>query len=208
MFLVYTNIELNTTTGIVKEILCHENDDVSNVCCHFTINITTDLNKVTEAAPDYYRYRLLAYTGVRSYDGVYNGGIEVCAVLACTNETMQSCGYRFSNYSTVSWPTTFESIEIKANFTDIHSKMQYPNSLLSSIRPIYPNSTSWTKVEYASEEIIERTYALKKAQDRLITFAIWGRDFARDFDPNASSKGDSVYVSFVLLLFIAIARNF
>lgn len=132
----------------------------------------------------------------------------MCAVLACTNETMQSCGYRFSNYSTVAWPTTFESVEIRANFTDIHSKMQYPNSLLSSIRPIYPNSTSWTKVEYESEEIIERTYKLNKPQDRLITFAIWGRDFARDFDPNAVSEGNHAYVSFVLLLVTAFACNF
>lgn len=186
------------------EELCHEADDGNTLCCKFNITTTHSL---PDNSSDYYSYRLLVYSGVRSYDGVWNGGIENCAVVACTGDTLATCGLRFSNYSNVVWPTAFEHIEIKANFTDIHTRILYPNSLLSTIRPVYPNSTEWTTVEYEDEEIVERTFVLHAPQNRLITFGIQGRDFARDSDP-AASASYKLHFNLYSLVILCIAGKF
>lgn len=94
---------------------------------------------------------------------------------------------RFPNYTTVSWPVGFEQIEITANFTDVHTRQQYPTSLLSNIRPVFPNATTWSTVEY--DGVVERRFTLDVAQSRLMTFAIYGRDFERDSDPFAVTDG-------------------
>lgn len=138
---------------------------------------------------------------------MYNGGIEICGVIFCQNSTnLESCGYRFSNYSTVSWPITFQNIEIVANFTDVHTRQQYPNSLLSNIRPIYPNATVWSNIEYEvddDEELVERSFALVEPQNRLLTFAIYGRDFARDSNPFASVAVKNVFpIAIIGLVFV------
>lgn len=177
---MYSSIPLNTTLTNTIETLCHD-----TFCCNFNISVKENTSAIT--TENFYKYRLVAYSGIRSFSGMYNGGIEICGVIFCQNSThIESCGYRFSNYSTISWPIIFEHIEIVANFTDIHTKQQYPNSLLSHIRPIYPNSTVWTEVKYEKEEIVERSFALVESQKRLLTFAIYGRDFARDSNPFAA----------------------
>lgn len=66
---------------------------------------------------------------------------------------------------------------------------------------MYPNSTEWTSVEYEDEELIERTFVLKQPQDRLLSFAIYGRDFARDSDPFAGS-GKQTALTFGSLVFV------
>lgn len=70
----------------------------------------------------------------------------------------------------------------------MHTRQQYPSSLLGNIRPILPSATEWTTIEY--EDVLERNYLLKKQQNRLLTFAIYGRDFARDSDPFADNTAE------------------
>lgn len=177
---MYTSELLNTTNTNTSTTLCHD-----EFCCNFNINVNVN-NSLLDTA-NYYHYRLVAYSGVRSFSGMYNGGVEICGIIFCQNAThLESCAYRFSNYATVTWPVTFERIEITANFTNVHTRQQYPNSLLSHIRPIFPNATIWSSVEYEEEEVLERSFILNVAQNRLLTFAIYGRDFARDSDPFAS----------------------
>lgn len=94
--------------------------------------------------------------------------------------------FRFSDYTTISWPVTFESIQIQGNFTKVHTRQQYPCSLLGNIRPVLPSATEWTTIDY--EDVLERSYILKNQQNRLLTFAIYGRDFARDNDPFADNS--------------------
>ena len=142
----------------------------------------TDLN--------FYTYHLVAYSGVRSYDGVYNGSIDVCAVIACLNSSLSSCGERFSKYEEVQWPVTFEEILVKANFEKTDNRTQYPNSLLSSIRPIDASKTVWNavNVEDTGTNLIERSFSIAESQNRLLTFGIYGRNF--DLDPANSNDDD------------------
>lgn len=93
----YTTVLLNTTISNTQEELCHESDDYKQ-CCWF--NITTSIS--SDSLSDYYRYRLVAYGGVRSYSGMYNGGVDICGIIACTDTTLASCADRYNSFRDVS----------------------------------------------------------------------------------------------------------
>lgn len=86
--------------------------------------------------------------------------------------------------------------------------MQYPNSVLSSIRPVFPNATTWTSKLFEDENIVERTIQLTHPQSRLLSFAIYGRDFARDSDPfaptadNITGEASQLKMLMYLTLFV------
>lgn len=48
----------------------------------------------TELLLQNYRYRAMAFSGVRTFDGVATGGVKVCSVVACTGESIDTCGKR------------------------------------------------------------------------------------------------------------------
>lgn len=84
---------LNTSEKNTVETLCHYADNkVDKLCCNF--KITLSRNNSAQISENYYRYRLVAYSGVRTFSGLYNGGVEVCGVIACLNDTLESCAYR------------------------------------------------------------------------------------------------------------------
>ncbi|KAF5285195.1 hypothetical protein FQR65_LT13310 [Abscondita terminalis] len=172
--------------------VCH-----GDFCCDFKIKL--ERNKVDDK--NNYVYHMLAFDGVRSFSGVYNGGVQICGVVACTNENTDSCGKRFPNYDNISWPTTFERIEINAEFEIDDDKIQHPNSLLSNIKPLPADAIEWTNTIVNST--ITRTYILKKRQNRLMTFAIYGRDFSRDSEPSHdNSNTHTLKLSLLIILLI------
>ncbi|KAF5285137.1 hypothetical protein FQA39_LY16826 [Lamprigera yunnana] len=177
----------------INETVCHE-----EFCCKFEVVIEWD-NATLREAKDHYQYHMLAYTGVRSFDGVYNGGIEVCGLVACTGENLNSCGKRFPNYNEVSWPATYKSILIQASFEKDEKRLQHPNSLLSHIQPLSANDYEWSSEENGA--VVEQTYRLKAEQKRLMTFAIYGRDFNRDSDPR-NSGADMLHFKLIYVIIL------
>lgn len=90
----HTSVVLDTKTNEVNEEVC--NGNAPKVCCHFNIKL-----KYEETFSEYknvYTYHLAAFSGVRSFGGVRDGGIEACAVLACLNESVHSCGKRYISF--------------------------------------------------------------------------------------------------------------
>ncbi|KAK5638817.1 hypothetical protein RI129_013112 [Pyrocoelia pectoralis] len=146
-------------------------------CCHFKVELEWEEELMNEDK-DQYQYHMVAFSGVRSFAGVSNGGVEICAIVACVNESLSSCGKRFPNYNNISWRANFKKIVINAEFDIDDNKFQFPNSLLSNIEPINVDALEWTSV--MNNKRIRRTYKLKKPQNRLMTFGIYGRDFNRD----------------------------
>nr|XP_008191353.1 PREDICTED: vanin-like protein 1 [Tribolium castaneum] len=166
--------------------ICHTNSETkSELCCNFTIQISTKQHN----SIFFYTYHLVAFTGVRSFRGQYNGGTEICGIIACLNSSLSSCGLRFPKYEDIEWPVTFENIQIAAKFDKSGNRTQFPNSLLSSIRPVNASETVWIKNEVVEngQEVVERTFALKKAQNRILTFAIYGRNFEQDSPPSGGA---------------------
>ncbi|KAF2885341.1 hypothetical protein ILUMI_20810 [Ignelater luminosus] len=183
---LYTSKILTPNQHQYNEQLCSGSGDNNQLCCHFNIQINWN-DEILNDGKDHYQYRMVAYSGVRSFSGMYNGGLEICAILACTGEEIGSCSGRFGNYNDVSWPVTFNKISIKANFTIDENKVQHPNSLLSSIRPLPVNAVEWLHRYFQDEPIVEWNYNLIEAQSRLFTFAIYGRDFNRDGPPSTKN---------------------
>lgn len=87
----YTTLPFNTTAESTYEEFCHQNEDGNQLCCRFTIETTTE---ASDNSSDFYSYRFAAFTGVRTYSGVWNGGVELCGIMACLNSTQASCGRR------------------------------------------------------------------------------------------------------------------
>ncbi|KRT84611.1 hypothetical protein AMK59_2733, partial [Oryctes borbonicus] len=132
--------------------------------------------------PQYhYDYSLFYYSGVRSFSGVRNGGVDVCAVVFCKDqENPADCGTRYAQYNTIQWPYNIEELTIKANFTVSNSSIQFPNTLLSSIRPLNRSDYEWSSKYYEDGKIVERKITLLHPQNKLLVFGIYGRDFNRD----------------------------
>lgn len=140
------------------------------------------MDKKQQEKNNVYTYHLVAFSGVRTFSGVYNGGIDICAIIACLNTSLSSCGQRFNNYDEVDWTVSFKELTITADFDKNENKTQFPNSLLSSIRPIDSKKTLWTSEEVNG--IIRKKFSIKEEQNRILTFGIYGRDFNKDFPPN------------------------
>ncbi|XP_063930378.1 vanin-like protein 1 [Zophobas morio] len=184
----FTWTPLNTTSSQpIEDQVCHGNDTENPFCCNFNISLTTSKETGTS-----YSYLLVAFSGLRHYPNISDGGLEICGVIACLNASISSCGQRFPKYDEIVWPVTFEELTITANFEVSDNKTQFPNTLLSSIRPINANETEWSgkNVDEDGKTVIQ-TFALKKPQNRLLTFAIYGRDFGQDVFPRDDDHNDT-----------------
>lgn len=159
--------------------------------------------KIFQGDKNVYTYHLAAFSGTRSFVGVRIGGIEACAVLACLNTSISSCGERFPKYTDIIWPVTFEEINVSAAFEPSDSKIQFPNSLLASLRPISPQYTLWEKIE--SREILRRNHILKRPHAKILTFGIFGRDFGRDSPyPSKSNMFKTNSITTILLVIFSV----
>nr|CAI5821017.1 unnamed protein product [Callosobruchus analis] len=195
-----TSLQLDTNKTSVVEEICH--GKTVKTCCKFTVNFSVN-SAVLTPGKKAYTYHMGVFNGVRSFSGIRDGGIESCAIIACLNDNPNSCGQRFANYSDIVWPVTFTNIQIVGNFTNVEHKIQYPNSLLTSLRSISPMKTSWKKD--VKGDVVIRTHALVKPQSRILTFGIFGRDFSRDGPPLSYSAAGFNRISWPLVTVVLIS---
>ena len=113
LVLDFTWTLLNTTRSqTIEDQVCHGNDTENPFCCNFNITLTT-----SEETGTSYSYLLVAFSGLRHYPNISDGGLEICGVIACLNSSIPSCGQRFPKYDEIVWPVTFEDITIIANYS-------------------------------------------------------------------------------------------
>ncbi|KAK5648920.1 hypothetical protein RI129_003812 [Pyrocoelia pectoralis] len=172
------NFPLNRdrTSGYIYELLgkrgktltrvCTVNEDF---CCIF--NISVDISSVSK--PDY-GYRIIIYKGLSPYGSGILGGIRVCALIACLNETEDSCGFR-TNTSHKS--TTFKSIEIQTTVDVTNDTHNQPSTLRADLMPITDYVYCETRI---SESKVRIKMAITSPQDGLVTFGIYGRVYSMD----------------------------
>ncbi|KAK4884520.1 hypothetical protein RN001_000791 [Aquatica leii] len=146
--------------------ICTENE---SFCCIF--NITVD--KSSPPDPDY-THRLTIYEGLSPFGSKVLGGIRVCALVACLNESETSCGYRTNTTQT---STKFKSIEIQTIVDITNNSHNQPSTLKSDLTPITDYVYCVTNV---SDSKIKITMALSSPQDSIVTFGIYGRIYSMD----------------------------
>ncbi|VEN39432.1 unnamed protein product [Callosobruchus maculatus] len=193
------SVQLNTKKSTVTEEICHGKS--VKTCCRFKVNFTVNSTALPPGKKAY-TYHMGVFNGEVS-PWTRKAGIESCAIMACLTDDPMSCGKRFPKYSDIVWPITFNSIEVLGNFTNVEDKIQYPNSLLASLRSISPMKTSWTKE--VQDDVVLRTHSLVQPQSRILTFGIYGRDFSRDGPPPSYSAASLNTIVSVLVIVILIS---
>lgn len=105
---------------------CHE-----DLCCTFNYNV----ERVASDKP-HYRYALAVYHGKRSFSGLKDAGVVVCAVIACLSNDVATCGVRNETLEFVHY---WRKLEIFGKFPHGDQYNYMPNSLDSSIMPFGVN---------------------------------------------------------------------
>lgn len=150
---------LDTTTHCID--LYYRNDDF---VCNITATFTAEINQSGNTT-----YRLVAFSGERYYADV-KVTIEICAVVACPNAELTSCGQRpdFSPFQ----PIALENVEIsiKSNRT----LSSFPLTMDKHMLPIdidnYQFDRRTVKHDGFTEE--KQNMVLKATRRDLITFGI------------------------------------
>ncbi|CAG9559058.1 unnamed protein product [Danaus chrysippus] len=143
-----------------------------------------------------YRYRASAFSGVRSFSGLATGGARVCAIFACTGDTIDTCGKRFDSYSR-NTTVVFEQLEITAAVpppirnSDLQASdsKYYPISMTTSIMPLKNEQFAFDEVSLLLVNVY--SMRLRAATDELYAFGVWGRRFETDGqDPSPPREHD------------------
>lgn len=113
------NLPPNTSTIIDQ---CH-----GDLCCTFTYNTHTTITE-----KPYYRFAFVAYHGKRTFSGLADGGVVVCAVIACQDNNVASCGTRNETFEFVHH---WSRLDISGVFPYGDQYIYMPNTLDSSIIP-------------------------------------------------------------------------
>ncbi|CAO1421217.1 unnamed protein product [Diamesa hyperborea] len=162
----FTTESLDTSReGKIKTHLCH-----NLLCCDFQVNITG-----SSRSENSYKYRFVSFQGWRSYSGWNYNYVYICGIMACTNNTLDSCGRVFSNKEATEEGITFNSIKITTEFNRIGVLMM-PNSLNLFGNPLKTKDFSYRESDstnYTKEASIE----LLQPHSDLLTFALYGHDY-------------------------------
>uniref|UniRef100_A0A336M7R1 CSON013248 protein n=1 Tax=Culicoides sonorensis TaxID=179676 RepID=A0A336M7R1_CULSO len=168
---VYNTTLINFSASKQTHEICHD-----GFCCNFNLNIDVLPDKANQDSP-FYLYRMAAYNGLRTFDGFADGAVKVCAIFACTDDTLASCGKRHT--MPVHDKVQFNSIELKTVYDKMDNTLFMPNTLDASIMPF--ESTEYEYEERAREDgKIEIYMKLLESKTDLLTFAIYSRNFDRD----------------------------
>jgi len=167
--------------------LCH-----NELCCDFQL----DMHSHGQG----YVYRLAVFDGIRSFDYV-TGGVQVCAVIFCTDSSLSSCGYEFESPEQAAFNTVFNKISISGNFR-LDNSTQLPTTLVKGYGVLSPESFQFAREEIQEKREVRIDMKTTGQISELFTFGIYGRDFLKDGGPVTESNGgvrsDAASLSLVL----------
>ncbi|XP_018796950.1 PREDICTED: vanin-like protein 1 [Bactrocera latifrons] len=164
----------------VNETLCYD----GQFCCHFQAARVIVSNANTYAA---YRYRLAVYSGSRAtHQRVDPAALKVCAVIACTNADLYSCGRIFPAGVTVGNKYYFSALNVSASFPHAPRRLIMPSSVDGSIMPLPVHTYEWQEFESNNTTAISISLTYPKLD--ILTFGIWGNYYSTEvsthnFDP-------------------------
>lgn len=176
----------------VNEYICQ-----NSLCCLFDLAIRAFFSKLhqeTIRGDDYSQmfYRLAVFDGVRDYDKIAYGGVQVCAIIPCANSDHSSCGLRSDDVSAkpnmllgfYQTGFVFHSITIRGDFSTNHSFVG-PNILLTgqgeNFGSLLPSeSLNFYEAHPSRNGTQVRSFKTLEPISNLVTASLYGRIFARD----------------------------
>ncbi|XP_014206405.1 vanin-like protein 2 [Copidosoma floridanum] len=163
--------EKNDETHYSKRLCNH------GLCCDFELRVGFS-KSIFEPGSAYYRYRLVAFNDQMSFAGRGSGRTQICGVIACLNETIDSCGRLLEPSEKMALPIKLE-VDIKVPINRDERTVFLPVTLQRSgpvSSPLPLNVSEFKFVE--DNERVEM--GLRKARDDLLTFVVIGRNFGRN----------------------------
>jgi hypothetical protein len=190
----YETLLLNEGHSVAEHRLCS-----NELCCDFKVEIHSDRQDENRSVKDYV-YRLAVFDGIRSYVYV-TSGIQVCAIIFCTNSSLSSCGYEFEMPEHAAFYTVFRDIHISGNFR-LDNSTQLPSTLVDGYGVLSPDTFQFTREEIPEKSEVRVDMKTTAQISKLMTFGIYGRDFLKDGGPVTEPSGsvrNSVAEMFLLL---------
>ncbi|XP_039281527.1 vanin-like protein 1 isoform X1 [Nilaparvata lugens] len=172
----YSTEFIEETTSYEHAMIQHLGDDKetnleysrNGFNCSITVTWFRDDTSSNNKGPV---YRLVAHSGIRSFAGVRSAYIEVCALVACADRTIESCGHRPS-FENVSSRTQVKNVNIHTESLNITTP--FVSTLDSNIYPLMGNELSFIESIDKFRGYIQKTYLfLEKPKDDLITFGVY-----------------------------------
>jgi len=139
----YETVLLNVGHFVVGRRLCH-----NELCCDFQLDMHSDRQDQNISVKDYV-YRLAVFNGIRSHTYV-TAGIQLCAVIFCTNNSLSSCGYEFEMPEQAAFDTVFNNIHISGNFR-LDNSTHLPTTLVQGYGVLSPDSFQFTREEISEK---------------------------------------------------------
>ncbi|XP_036347918.1 vanin-like protein 1 [Rhagoletis pomonella] len=164
---IFTTVLLSEDFTTTNETLCYD----SEFCCHFQATRTAVAGN--SSAYEAYRYRLAAYSGSRTtHQRVDPAALKVCAVLACTNDQLYSCGHIFPANVSVANKYYFDVLNVSASFPLATRRVIMPTSVDGTMLPLPVHTYEWQEVESTNATAISISLTYPKLD--ILTFGIWG----------------------------------
>uniref|UniRef100_A0A1B6F3X2 CN hydrolase domain-containing protein n=1 Tax=Cuerna arida TaxID=1464854 RepID=A0A1B6F3X2_9HEMI len=176
----------------------------NGLCCRLQLQMTntfstsppTEMNRGDDFSR--YPYRLVMFDGVRWYGGgIATGGVQVCGIVSCVNDSISSCGLRADDSSRrvqtigssdsygilYKTATVFESIIITPIFS-YNSTLIFPDIFVTGNGDNYGSLVSSKSFSFITSEpydgFVLNSLHIEGPILNLITAAVYSRQFDRD----------------------------
>ncbi|XP_066982364.1 pantetheinase-like [Macrobrachium rosenbergii] len=160
----YNNVILERTSpgDFAFQELCHED----NLCCNVTYEYPAE-------EPEDIVYMLIAYSGiVKKLEGLYLQYVQVCGVVLCLNETVDSCAHFDEAHVPES---AFRAYSLSGTFSD---RYIYPSVFTDALQLFSPEKWNYTLSE--SPDHYHAIIHLHEEVNDLSMLNLYSRWFSRD----------------------------
>lgn len=131
-------LQLNSSS-VISLKLCAE-----TLCCNLKAETTTAENSYGNGTTtDAYQYRFGVFTGRRSYEKEQYSDVAICAIYACIDDTVSSCGLLLPANTTIMPKFAFKRLKIEGSFQKTERLLIMPNTLDLSFYPLQPAQVTW-----------------------------------------------------------------
>lgn len=109
-----------------------------DLSCEFELSA----NIIDEDVEPQFKYRIGVYDGSRTYEKDERSDIKVCALYACTNENVETCGLALTTDNVL-----FTKLIIKGEFAKGKKLMIMPSMIDDQLYPLSYDKVEWSKQE-------------------------------------------------------------
>lgn len=171
-FTPFSSVEVPPVNGHVVTYVCN-----GEICCDFDLDVKYDLPSSDSVA---YRYRLVAYSGLRTFfsDVPKREAVQLCAILACKTDDVDSCSDRFEKDKKLNGGFTFIKAKIETELRSDQNILAMPTSADLSIMPYRIDDFSFQ--ENTGLETRQIVMELIDEKRDIFSFGIWARNFDND----------------------------